>query len=71
MNLIKQRAQKINKSLGQICRATGLNRQYMAKLAAGRVKNPRIDTALKIAGALRCQVEDLWPMERKSEGGKG
>lgn len=66
-NRIKERAQAIHKSLGELSRETGLNRQYVTKLAKGFIRDPRISTALVIAAALRCQVEDLWSFSVEKE----
>lgn len=68
-NLIKKRSEEIHKSLGRVSQETGLNRQYLAKLANGGIPDPRVSTALAVANSLRCQVEDLWPGAARKPGG--
>jgi DNA-binding XRE family transcriptional regulator len=63
-NDIKGWLAELKKSQGWLAQVTGINRQMISKIANGRTRNPRIQTAMKIAAALNCSIEDLWTLPK-------
>ena len=59
-NLIKQRLMTLNKSQAWLASEIGMSSTYINHLTSGRVKNPTIQTVLRLAKALGCKVEDLY-----------
>jgi DNA-binding XRE family transcriptional regulator len=64
MNNIKKRLEELCKSQGWLACVSGINRQMISKIANGRTRDPRIQTAMKIAQALHCSIEDLWTLPK-------
>jgi len=60
MNIIAQKLRIRGKSQGWLAQRTGIDIFHINKLIKDRFKNPRIETANKIAKALDCAIEDLW-----------
>ena len=61
-NFISAALQKKRKSQGWLSKAAGLNRPQICRLIAGKIENPSVRTALKVAKALGLKVEDLWTL---------
>ena len=47
-------------SQGEIFRRTGLERSYLSRLEAGKVKDLRVRTAMKLAHVFDLSVEEFW-----------
>lgn len=46
-------------SVAELARRSGLTRQYVGGLEAGRKRNPTLATLTALAAALGCRLEDL------------
>jgi putative transcriptional regulator len=59
---------------GEIFRRTGLERSYLSRLEAGKVKDLSVRTAMKLASAFGLSVEEFWLICQDHDGspqGKG
>lgn len=63
MNIIAQKLRIKGKSQGWLAQRTGIDNFYINKLIKDKIKNPRIETANKIAKALDCAIEDIWSFD--------
>lgn len=56
---IRDRAEELNVSQADLCRATGMSRAYMSQLFSGKIPDPKASNVYKIAHALGLSVDDL------------
>jgi len=64
-NSITKRLRDMRKSQGWLSRKTNINRPYINRLCNKKILNPRIETAFKIARAMKCLIEDIFSMNEK------
>jgi transcriptional regulator with XRE-family HTH domain len=57
---LKELRQKKNLSQRELCRLAGLTPSHVEGIEAGRSRNPRIDTVLKLANALKVPAGKLY-----------
>ena len=58
-SLIQERLTEQGRSQGWLGRQLHSERGYVSRIVRGLV-TPKIDTAYRIAAALKCTIEDLW-----------
>lgn len=61
----RRQAQRISKAA--LARIAGLSYSYVCMLERGAAA-PTLPVARKLAGALQCTVDDLWPIQEESHG---
>ena len=66
-NLIKQRLERLDRSIGWLSRETGVDRVHLGRIIK-RQHNPNLRTAIRIAVALKMIVDDLWILETSQWG---
>lgn len=62
MNHIQAKLNTLGKSQSWLSVETGLANTYINNLTLGKIPNPTIRTALRIAKALGCKAEDLYSL---------
>lgn len=60
MSLLRQQRIKRGRSQEALAKMVGCDRFYISHLERGKVKDPRISVAHRIARALGCFIEDIW-----------
>ena len=61
-NHIKKMRERRGLTKYRVALDSGIGQTHYASIEAGKIM-PRLDTANRIAAALTCAVDDLWPRE--------
>ena len=64
---LKEIREKRGLSQAELSRLSGVNASTIGMLEAGAREYPRLDTAQKLANALRCRLDDLLTSDEKKE----
>lgn len=65
MNNLQAKRECRKYSQAELARRSGVKQSVICFIEQGKTKNPRLDTARALAKALRCKVDDLFPIERR------
>jgi transcriptional regulator with XRE-family HTH domain len=70
MSLLRTWRQKRNLTQEQLEELSGVDQGTISGLESADRPNPTMRTASSLAAALRCRVEDLFPVQETASGGR-
>ena len=69
--LLRKRREQRNESLQDVAKAVGTTKGHMWQLETGSIENPRLNSAIALAGHFGCSVEELAgvvPIDQRYKG---
>lgn len=67
MNELSRRREANGLSQRKLAVISGVSQAIISDIENGKTKSPTVDTAIKLANAVGCTVEDLFQQDRAAE----